>query len=52
MSKQICYCYGYTEVDIEVDLIKNNGESSILKKIVYNRKNDLCQCDLKHPEKR
>jgi hypothetical protein len=52
MSEQICYCYGYTEVDIIADLTKNNGESSIIKKIAYNRKNGLCQCDLKHPEHR
>ena len=52
MSKQICYCYGYTEEDIKADLVKNNGKSSIEEKITYNRKHDLCQCDDNHPEKR
>jgi hypothetical protein len=52
MSGQLCYCYGYTEADIEADMIKNNGKSSILEKIAYNQKNSLCQCELNHPEKR
>ncbi len=52
MTTLICYCYGYTEKDIEADLVRNNGRSSLAEKIMFNRENSLCQCDLKHPEKR
>jgi ABC-type uncharacterized transport system substrate-binding protein len=50
--KIICYCHGYTEEDIISDVKKNKGDSSILRQIIEERKNNVCQCDLKHPEKR
>ncbi len=50
--KLICYCLEYTEADIVNDVAANNGKSSILDKIAEARKNNLCQCDEKHPEKR
>ena len=48
----VCYCYEYTEEDIENDILRNNGRSLILERIAKARKNNTCQCDLKHPEKR
>jgi len=50
--KLICYCFEYTEEDITNDLLKNNGESSILKQIAEARRTKTCDCDNKHPEKR
>ncbi len=52
MMKLICYCHGYTEADIVADLKKNQGDSSILRQIIEARRNNTCQCDVKHPEKR
>jgi hypothetical protein len=48
----ICYCYRYTEDDIKNDLLKNNGNSTILENIIYNRKYGLCKCDDNHPQHR
>jgi len=50
--KLICYCHGYTEADIIADVKRNKGESSIMRQIIEARKNNTCQCDEKHPEKR
>jgi len=50
--KLICYCHGYTEDDIIADMQRNNGESLIMRQIIEDRKNNACQCDVKHPEKR
>ncbi len=50
--KLICYCHSYTEADIIADLKKNKGKSSIMDQIIEARKNNTCQCDDKHPEKR
>lgn len=48
----ICYCFEYTEADIQNDLLENNGRSLILEQITEARKNNTCKCDVKHPEKR
>lgn len=50
--KFVCYCHGYTETDIISDLKKNEGKSSIMQQIIEAKKNNTCQCDEKHPEKR
>ena len=49
MSKQICYCFGYSEADIEADVIANNGESTILKRIKAEKQKGACRCHLTHP---
>jgi hypothetical protein len=51
-EKMVCYCYRYTEADIIADVKKNKGNSSFMPLIMESRKNNTCQCDLKHPEKR
>ncbi len=33
MNKLICCCFGYSEADMEQDVINNNGSSVILEKI-------------------
>ncbi|WP_165802760.1 hypothetical protein [Dehalogenimonas alkenigignens] len=52
MTEFVCYCHQHTKADIEADLIKHHGRSSIMEKIIYHRKQGLCECDTKHPEKR
>jgi len=52
MSQLICYCFEYTEDDIINDFKKNLGKSAILERITEARRNNTCQCDDKHPEKR
>jgi hypothetical protein len=50
--KLICYCHGYTEAAIVADFNRNKGKSIIMEQIIEARKNNTCQCDIKHPEKR
>jgi len=52
MKKLVCYCFEYSEVDIIADFKVNNGKSSILKRIIEVKRNNTCQCDDTHPEKR
>jgi len=52
MNKIICYCFNYTESDIRDDVIRNNGHSSILDRIVAEMQKGVCQCTIRHPEGR
>jgi hypothetical protein len=50
MKKElICYCFGYSEEDIIRDLKENRGISSILEKILNEKKKGSCNCRLNHP---
>ena len=51
MSNQICYCFGYTEMDLEQDVVKN-GKSLIMEKIMTEKKAGGCQCETKNPKGR
>ncbi len=46
----ICYCFGYTEEDIAGDVIENRGSSSILARILSEKKKGTCNCKINHPE--
>jgi hypothetical protein len=48
----ICYCFGYSEEDIIRDVIENRGSSSILGRILSEKKKGTCDCKLNHPEGR
>jgi hypothetical protein len=48
----ICYCCGYSEEDIIRDVIENRGASSILEKILNEKKKGACNCKCNHPEGR
>ena len=52
MNKIVCYCFNYTESDIRNDVLRNNGQSSILETIVAEKQQGACQCPTKHPEGR
>ncbi|MDY0222025.1 MAG: hypothetical protein RBR67_12880 [Desulfobacterium sp.] len=50
-NELICYCFGYSVNDIEVDVIKN-GRSLILEKIVAEKLVGGCNCADKNPKGR
>ena len=52
MTQKICYCYNYTDADIRDDIIQNRGVSTILAKIVAEKRNGSCDCATHHPESR
>ncbi|MGQ9671139.1 MAG: hypothetical protein ACUVWY_13420 [Desulfosoma sp.] len=51
MDDLICYCFGYTVSDIEHD-IKKHGYSTIMEKILSEKKQGGCQCAEKNPKGR
>lgn len=48
----VCYCFGYTRKDIEKDYLDNNGQSTILKRITFEKKTGKCDCAQKNPKGR
>jgi hypothetical protein len=51
MSKQICFCFGYTESDLKQDVIEH-GKSLIMEKVMAEKKAGGCQCETKNPKGR
>jgi hypothetical protein len=49
MHEIICYCFGYTRADIARDL-RENGRSTILERIVGEKRLGTCQCATKNPK--
>lgn len=47
--KLICYCFGYSEEDIVRDVRENNGISSIVERILSEKKRGGCNCKYNHP---
>lgn len=45
----VCYCFEYTKEDIEQDVLKN-GISTILARILAEKKDGRCQCATKNPK--
>jgi len=50
MSYLVCYCFGFTEEDIKNDFYNINCTSTILQKIVEEKKAGNCKCSLKNPK--
>jgi hypothetical protein len=48
----ICFCFGYSEEDIHADVLEQGGTSSILDRIVSEKKKGACNCAYIHPEGR
>jgi hypothetical protein len=48
----VCYCFGYTRKDIEEDYVANNGKSTILERITFEKKVVECDCTHKNPKGR
>ena len=51
MKAYVCYCFKYTEADIAKDL-KLNGRSTLLEKIIVEKKAGVCQCATTNPQGR
>jgi hypothetical protein len=51
MGQQICFCFGYSESDLEQD-VREHGTSLIMEKIVAAKKAGGCQCEIKNPKGR
>ncbi len=51
MADLICYCFNYTDKDIELDL-RQNGKSTIMEKILAEKRMGGCQCATKNPKGR
>ena len=49
MANQICYCFGYSDEDIIKDVLANKGVSTILERIVNEKKTGGCNCWTNHP---
>jgi hypothetical protein len=50
-SDLVCYCFRYTRKDIETDLTLN-GRSTILERIVSEKKAGACDCRNQNPSGR
>ena len=51
MPELICYCFSYTTDDIEQNVLQN-GKSTILERIMNEKKNGGCHCAEKNPKGR
>ena len=51
MKELICYCIGYSAADID-DVVRLNGRSTILERILSEKKAGACQCAVKNPKGR
>ncbi len=52
MTKTICYCFNYTDADIQNDVKAHGGRSTIFERIAKAKREHTCDCETKHPEKR
>jgi len=48
----VCYCFKYTTNDIIMDVVTNQGHSSILERIMKEKKAGNCRCSEKNPKGR
>lgn len=46
----VCYCFGYTRKDIKNDYVVNDGRSTILERIMLEKKAGSCDCAQKNPK--
>ena len=47
----VCYCFGYTRSDIRKDFIEN-GHSTIMDRIISEKKDGNCKCESTNPKGR
>lgn len=50
-NKKICYCFDYTVSDIREDVL-THGKSTIIERIVAEKKDGACQCVTRNPKGR
>lgn len=51
MEDLICYCFNYTTADIDRDVVVNR-KSTILERILREKKAGGCQCAIRNPKGR
>lgn len=51
MSETICYCFGFTDDDIREDA-RRHGRSTIMERIVDEKKQGTCRCAEWNPKGR
>jgi hypothetical protein len=47
-KKRICYCFGFSEEDIRAD-VSTHGRSTIMAKIMAEKKAGVCRCAETNP---
>jgi hypothetical protein len=52
MHELVCYCFGFSAAAIREDVIEHEGHSTILAKIVAEKKAGTCRCATLHPQGR
>ncbi len=52
MNQTICFCFSYSEEDIRQDLLVHQGKSSILARIIDEKREGNCRCHDFHPQRR
>ena len=48
----VCYCFGYTQRDIENDCFAHDGRSTILERIIREKRAGGCNCAHTNPRGR
>jgi hypothetical protein len=48
MDEMICHCFRYTASDIKEDM-RVNGKSTILERILFEKKAGGCHCAIHNP---
>ncbi len=51
-DKNVCWCFGYTVADIEVDLARNAGRSTLMEGIAAAKAAGGCRCAVTSPSGR
>jgi len=51
MEGQICFCFGYSAADIRAD-VRAHGHSTIMARILSEKKGGGCRCAEKNPKGR
>ncbi|EKO40120.1 MAG: hypothetical protein B193_1176 [Solidesulfovibrio magneticus str. Maddingley MBC34] len=51
-DKQVCWCFGYTVADIEADLARNAGRSTLMEGIAAAKAAGGCRCAEVNPRGR
>ena len=52
VDKQVCWCFGFTVADIEADLARNAGRSTLMEGIAAAKAAGGCRCAATSPSGR
>lgn len=51
-DEKICWCFGYRVADLIADYRAHNGRSSILERLIAEKRAGSCDCARKNPKGR